>query len=292
MTLDDIYTDFCNSISEIIVLQRNTKSILQDKIKDLNRYKENYQDLEESNIPIRSDNMFFVDSRTGENVFFGYKQLYYDEYLKFIKLKCNRDYQFYLASAYERFEDAIELIYAYLGKNDINFWPLSEFGKKRYDDIKDLDFDFYVTQSKNKKGGAIQIFKMLVERFGCDIKTNNVNLKTEIILIEKLRHIIIHNYGYTTDKEKFITTVVQDAGIFNNGNIDRAIYRYINNIFGINEYDNLVVLLDRNAGFPNWIPIPVTINIFEKLIQSIVFSIYIICEHSKKYIEGKDNKLN
>lgn len=225
MTIDEIYKDFCNSIAEIIVLQRNTKSVMRNQLNDLNSYKEEYQKSEKTNnIPIRVDLICFTDFRNGNNVLLDKRELHYDEYLNFIKIKYNRDYQFYLASAYERFEDAIELIYAYLGKNDINFWSLSEFGKKRYDDIKNLDFDFYVNQTKNKKGGAIQIFKMLIEKFDCNIKTRYLDLKTEIILIEKLRHIIIHNSWYTTDKDKFIKLVLQDVGIINNGNIDTNIY--------------------------------------------------------------------
>lgn len=292
MTLDEIYINFCNSISDIIVLQRNTRSVIQNEIDNLNKYIKKYTKLEQYNIPIRNERMFFTDFRTGNNIFYGYKQLYYDEYLNFIQLKCNRDYQFYLASSYETFETTMRLIYAYLGKNDINFWSLYEFGNIKYDDIKKLDFNFYVEQSKKRKGGAIQIFKSLIKEFDCNIKISCLDLKTEIILIEKLRHTIIHDGGYATDKEEFINLVVKESGILNNGNIDKEIYKYIESFFGKGKYNKLIFLLDRRLVIEKKILSNIHINLFEKLIKSIVFAVYIIYENAKKHIEDKNDTQN
>lgn len=290
MNIDAIYIDFCNKISEIIILQRTTKSIMNQQIQELNKYLKKSKEFNVPNFPIRIDNMFFVDYRTGERVFFGQKSIHPEEYLKFIQLKSNRDYQFYLASAYEKFEDTIELIYAYLGKNDINFWPLSEYGQKKYDNVKSLDSDFFITQAKNKKGGAIQIFKTLLQEFDCDIHINPLNLKTEVILIEKLRHLIIHNSGLTSNKDKFIHTVMKESGILNNGNIDNNIYKYIENIFGRSKYDKLILLLDRILDVDKGIPIDITINIFENLVHSLVFAVHVICEKTKNHLsEIKNN---
>ena len=286
MEIKEIYNDFCNSIAEIIVLQLNTRSVMEQQIKALHKYKERFHNSEELNMPLRNDNMFFIDFRTGEHILFAQRMLPPDEYLEFINLKSNRDYQFYLASAYEKFEDAIELIYACLGKNDVNFGPLSEFGQEHYDNVKNLNFNFYVERAKNKKGGAIKIFKILIEKFNCNVKTMHSNVKVEMILIEKLRHIIIHNSGYITDKEGFINTVAMDAGILNNGNVDTKTHKYIESFFGKDKYEKLVFLLDRVPNMPKEINLPIYINIFENLINIIMFSVYIICEKSEEYISG------
>ena len=272
MTINEIYSNFCDSIAEIVLLQRNTRTVMKKEIESL--YNRPLQQL---------NNMFFTDFRTQEEILFACKSLFPDEHIEFMRLKFNRDYQFYLASAYEKFEDTIELIYAYLGKSDVNFWPLSEFGQEHYDNVKKLNFDFYVDRAK--KCGAIKIFKNLIKKFNCNIKTNIADIQTEIILIEKLRHIIVHNSGCTTNKEDFIHTVARDAGIFNNGNIDVDIYKYIENFFGKNKYDKLVSLLDVHFRLQNGMITPFSSNIFEKLIGKIVFAVYVICEKSEEYIK-------
>jgi hypothetical protein len=71
-----------------------------------------------------------------------------------------------------------------------------------------------------------------------------VNLVFAITLIEKLRHIIVHNGGETSDKTRFIQCVAKDAGMLNNGNINKENTELVNQFFGEGEYENLVALLE------------------------------------------------
>ena len=61
--------------------------------------------------------------------------------------------------AYEKFEDAVESIYALLGKSDINFWPLAEYGNKKYNEITGLNLNFMLTKQKKEKEAQFLLSK-------------------------------------------------------------------------------------------------------------------------------------
>jgi len=287
MTIETIWKEFSDDIAKIELLHRYEKAMFKKERDHLLSQKELIANDEElKNMPLRADNMCFYDYRNVNYVFYGSSIMKIDDILRFIDIKQNRDYQFYLASAYEKFEDAIELIYAYLGKNDPDFWSLSEYGDEKYSNVNNLDMDFFIKKSKSKRGGAISIFKNIIEKLNCNISGNRLSLKTEIIMIEKIRHIIIHENGKTKDKNEFIKRIATDAGVFNNGNIDKKLTGYVELLFGKDEYENSVVLIDKSEYLSSFNRDRLT-----PLIDTMLFAVYVLCEKAKLYIEGQTEKV-
>ena len=115
--------------------------------------------------------------------------------------------------------------------------------------MRSYEFNWYVEQSHKKKGAPRSILSSfrqsfpLLQRFEVDNKLE-VNLVLAIILVEKLRHIIVHNGGMTKSKEAFIVLVAKEAGLLNNGNFAPQSRELIEQFFGADKYENLVALLE------------------------------------------------
>ena len=204
-----------------------------------------------------------------------------------IVLKKNRAYQCLIMDAYEKFEDAIENIYAYLGKNDINFWPLHEYGNKKYNEINTLDFSFYLSQAEKRKNGAIGIAKLLIDRFNQNIESDGITLKNKLIVVEKIRHIIVHKGGIVEDKGKFIELISKECGLHNNGVSNKTLKIYIEYFFGGGEYSNMINLIEEQVKIP--VPILVERSRFEWLLNSMLNCVFILCQESEEYIETINN---
>ena len=71
-----------------------------------------------------------------------------------------------------------------------------------------------------------------------------IDLKLAVTLIEKLRHIIVHNGGIVGNRVSFINRVLKDAGLFNNGNYKQEYKEFIEQFFGSNSFQNNISLLE------------------------------------------------
>jgi hypothetical protein len=287
MTPDLIWKNFSSAMADIILSQRTTRSFSDTQLKSLNEQevlRKSYKRDESTTQSIH--NMSFIDPRNGNRIFYDSRRLTAVERMTQVVLKKNMEYQFLIMEAYEIFEDAIESIYAFLGKKDINFWPLAEFGSKKYNEINDLSFEFYAARAEKRKGGAILIAKTLIDYFECDCDVNMVSLKQSIIFIEKIRHVTVHRRGIVIDKKSFFEIVAKDCGKYNNGNIDSEFLEYMNVFFGSGEYENMINIIEQRLD-GNY-PIIIELSRFEKLLSSLLLCVYILCHESNKYIESFD----
>jgi hypothetical protein len=122
----------------------------------------------------------------------------------------NTQYCWLIASAFESFEKFLKFVHEKLTST-----------KER--DLKKILSYFsnnYIFLKKNEE----------TNEFG-------VNLKIAVLLVEKLRHVIVHNQGVTEDLELFTNKVINDSGINNNRNEHEL---FIKQFF----IDNRVVLLE------------------------------------------------
>ena len=116
-------------------------------------------------------------------------------------------------------------------------------------DLKTKTFPWFVEQSKNKKGAPHSTLARFREKFSGlpAVEGKNafeVNLALALSLIEKLRHIIVHNGGKAFNKQKFVEIVAKQAGVYNNGKVREEVEGFINQFFGGGEYENVVALLE------------------------------------------------
>ena len=278
-----IWENFSSSMADIVLSQRATKELSDIQLRKFNE-QENLrkeQGLEDDYCSMH--NMSFIDHRIGSRIFYSFKKLTIAERMTKVVLKKNREYQFLIMEAYEKFEDSIENIYAYLGENNINFWPLSEFGNKKYNEISSLDFAYYRERAEKRKGGAISIAKMLIERFDCDCVVDQINLKHSIIFIEKIRHIVVHRAGITSEKQSFLEAVAKECGLYNNGSINNIFISYMEYFFGDGVYENTINITEERIN--KEMPILIERSRFELLLDAMMLCVFILCHESKKHIE-------
>ncbi len=80
-----------------------------------------------------------------------------------------------------------------------------------------------------------------------NVEINNplkINMKLVLSMLEKFRHLIVHDKGYAKNKEKFVENVFQSAGISKTDKHEK----FLLNFFGGNGYEQLIVLLETPAG--------------------------------------------
>lgn len=281
---DDIWRIFSEEIANVELSQRATKHFSDSELSRIEEQEKIIEEKEYDKIFCSShEKLFFTDIRNDKKVHYCYRMLDSEARKMQVILKKNREYQCLIMEAYEYFEDAIENIYAYLGKNDINFWPMSEYGNKKYNDISSLDFGFYLGQAEKRKGGAISIAKDLIDRFNQNIEYKRVKLKTMITVVEKIRHIVVHKGGRVDNKEMFIEKVAKDCGVSVNSEEYKNLTSYIEYFFGGGEYSNIINLTEERIKIHE--PIFVEKNRFRAMLNPMLCCVYILYGKSKKYIE-------
>lgn len=295
MTLDDIWSDFSGRMAEIELMQRSIKSSAQEEMKVLNQFYAQFSNNPElRDASISMHNMIFRNARSGKTSSYQHKEQSIKDHQLGVLLRKNRQYQWLLAEAYEEFEDFIHLLYAYCGYSDPNFWPLADYGKIKRADIASMDFQWYLNQSNGKKGGPRSILQAFRQAFallpGAETKNHiQLNLAFAIVVIEKLRHIIVHNAGKTSDQEAFIELVAKDAGVLNNGKVTEESRDFIAQFFGEDQYANMVALLEVRVR-PE-LPFDIHVCRFGILSGVLMSYAYLLVEMVKVYVHPRESQL-
>lgn len=104
-----------------------------------------------------------------------------------------------------------------------------------------------------------------------------------IILVEKLRHIVVHRGGRAKSKEAFIELVAREAGLLNNGKVALESKGLIEQFFGTDKYANLVALLEIRVR-PEW-PIESYVCRFGILVNYLMSYGFLLCEMARDYVK-------
>lgn len=126
---------------------------------------------------------------------------------------------------------------------------MKDYGNITAAELTSKDYDWFFQQALCKRDLPHSILSRLRMCYPdlVELEKSNfrdLNLKFAITLIEKLRHVIVHNAGWTKSKEDFIVAVAKQAGVYNNGNIAKENIEFVNDFFGIDEYENMIALLE------------------------------------------------
>jgi hypothetical protein len=278
----EIFEQFSEKMVQIELYQRAVKELAQKEFKQLCEYAEVLEknpDFKE--MPSSYQNMFFRDAQSGRAILFGHKQSGIEDQKLSVILHKNKQYQWLLAEAYEEFEDFLENIYAYCGLHDPNFWPLVDYGNILLGDVKEKDFIWYLERARNKKDLPHSILNQLRKKCPeiTDIEVNNAleqNLRFAVVLIEKLRHFIVHKGGIVHDRAKFIAEVLDKVGLGNNGKPKLEDTNFIGAFFGSEEYSNTILLLEVRTQ-PE-IPLDIHISRIGMLFGYLMTYAHLICE--------------
>ena len=250
MTIDDIWNAFCLKMFEIELYKRATHETFKSELKEFERQFQLAKD--ESNDALDFVSIqrgIFFDAISGKPIIYQRTDQTLEEAYKRFWLKKNKQYQWLFVEAYEEFEDFLENIYAFLGHSDICNWPLEDFGTATAKELKEKDFQWFRKRAEKKKNIPNSIIQQL-EKVLPDLKEsqqNNhrkINLYFLLQLFQKFRHVIVHRSGIVGDKSEFISTVLRDSGVWNNGNPKPEYIDMISSYFGSGEKENLIIFLE------------------------------------------------
>lgn len=286
MTVEDVFNNYSDKIAQLHLYQCAMKELATAEIKKLNEYAVSFSDKPEIlELSSSYNNMYFYAARDGEAKLYAHKKSSVEDRIESVYLHKNKQYQWLLAEIYEVYEDFLEEIYAYIGSKDNSLWPLIDFGNVRLSDLKNKDFEYYLTQAKKKDDIPHSILNIIRQSFPDYYKLEtdnklNKNIRLLIVLVEKLRHIIVHCGGVVKDKKEFIELVIRKAGFFNDGKYKKEYYDFIEGFFGAEQYSTTISLLEIRV-MPE-LPILAEVDRFEILSNILSASAYAICEEINK----------
>lgn len=282
MTIEDIFNEFSDRVIAINYSQRETRSASDDEIRRLCELEEmQANDASTRDLLISFHRFYFCDVRDGAHKFLNRKDNSVGDRIKYAIERKNRRYQWLLVELYEAFEDYLEDAYAFSGYLDVNFWPLRDYGDAFLEDIDEKEYLWFrerVRQKKDKPSSLIRVFRSKltgISNFEVENK-RNVDLRLVLVLIEFLRHVIVHSGGVVQDRDKFIKKVMEKAGLCKNGSVDEKNIALVEMFFGAKEYCNTVRVLELSGESMG--PINRQISVFGFVSDCLVSYAYMIFE--------------
>lgn len=294
MEIIKIFEDYTSKTAQLHLYQRAIKENSKRELQNLEKYSKAIEEnpfLKEHSSSLH--NMFFYDAKNGEIRLFAHKKITLEETRNAVFIHKNKQYQWLLVEAYEEFMIFIEGAYAFAGYTDKNIWPLADFGNINLAELENKKIDWFFSQVKNKKEKPQSIFnrfkKVFPEIEKLEVSNGvKINFRFVIVLIEHLRHIIVHKGGVVSDKNKFIDDVLKKSGLHNNGKPDVKDVDFINSFFGkAVAYQNTVVLLEVRIHQNE--PIDFHINIFDMLSGYLVSYAYMVLEILVSHVNNSKN---
>ena len=115
-------------------------------------------------------------------------------------------YQWLLVEAYEAIEDFLEKAYAYCGSKGMELWERPN--KWQHGSSEEIDH-YLSVELRGTPYAQLKAFRTNLHHFAKYESTNpnQVNYRVVFVLIEKLRHFIVHNEGYGQDFDKLMTRI-------------------------------------------------------------------------------------
>ena len=273
MELDEIFETFSDRLTKIELLRRAGENVAAREFK---KYLELAQEAERH--PDRellyssTHAMHFCDPQTGEAVLYRGWKLSAGDRVRLVGERKNREYCWLLVEAYEEFEDYIERIYAFLGKQDPEAWPLVDFGNVRLSQLERKDFDWYLETVKRRHRQRPKEILNRLRAVYPDLeaveRTNElgVNLRVALELIESLRHKVVHARGEVADLEEFTEGVLERCGLWNKGKPNEDHRVFVQRYFRSRTDGGYVVTLLEVRAVPKEGPIEIAHDVFGGLI--------------------------
>ena len=192
---------------------------------------------------------FMYRNWEGVNVWMGHRQASQEERLLRVSIHRNRQFQFLLSEAFEEFERFLKRFYAWACERDSSLWKRA-FAKG--EDPSGMTFDWFALNLQRRQPQAIlTAIRAQAPLLGRYESANPVQTDYRLlaVLVEKLRHHIVHAGGCVVSREAFAADVLSSVGRSNNGKLTDAdlqiIYRYL----GSGEYSQTIVLEDLSRSF-------------------------------------------
>lgn len=206
-----IFDKFAQRIFQISLLQRATRKLIHEEVDSLVEMKETggmYNSI---------DGFIYYRAVDGAVRSLGTRQADVDRALSDCRFHKTKQYQWMLAEAYEALEDFLEESYAAAAMRSPRVWWMSDFGNVVPNEVEGKDFAWLLERARRKKDRPFSI----VERFRASSESfrsleerdaTEANYRLALVLIEKLRHVIVHNNGYIDDLDAIVAKAVGQCG--------------------------------------------------------------------------------
>lgn len=206
-----IFDKFAARIFQISCLQRSTRKLIHEEADSLLQMKEaggEYTSIEG-----------FIYYRAADGAVRALKarEADVDQALLNCRFHKIKQYQWMLAEAYEALEDFLEESYAAGAMRTGSLWWLSDYGNVAPSDVDESNFQWLLERARRKKDRPFSIVERLrassenFRRLEMEDATK-ANYRIALVLIEKLRHVIVHNNGYIDDLDAIVNKAVGQCG--------------------------------------------------------------------------------
>ena len=255
--LNFIFETFKNDIEDIFLLQPLIKRSTKEEIKTLNKIEE-YDRIHPRQDPDTKSyyNTWFRSIVYEKEKVLGQRILTTSERVDLAIMHKNKQYLWLLVEAYERFSQYLKRVYLYGEPFVDNLWLSKDYPStfvENSNDPKDRQLSIHLDK---KPGVTIHILKRFRKAFPEIQKYDennilNINLWLAFVLIERIRHQVVHCGGIIKDNKGFLEGVVSKAGLSNNGNIKEDHRKLIDLFMDSDNTRGQILLLDiplKNVG--------------------------------------------
>jgi len=243
------FQDLLDRFSELDILISRVRSTFESERHQLTKLKQAIaQNEPESAHMVSMHNSFFQKMLGGEFIFYDQSQQTVDQLLTNLDLRCNKQFSWILAEAFEAFEKYIATEAAYIGSKNHKAWNSTKPNKTEVE-VDQKDFSWFLEKSQKIKGlnGKLKIIKSAYPALETYESQNYFDVDFNFILtaIEKMRHSIVHNSGEMNDHKAFIRKIFEATGKSNNGNYDKKNLSLIDRFIGFHDDRCFILLLDE-----------------------------------------------
>ena len=249
--LDQQYERFLSAFTDIELIERAMRDSTKDQYRALMVNAQNLKAQGLEDLSSAHHTMTFRSLRDGETRLYRHvtrnsKQLRHD-----LLIRQNKQYQSLLAEAYERFEDYVEFAYGAGGALKPTFWRPKELQGLHAAKGATPTLSDFVEHSNSPHHTGDVLWKLGRFRtvFGTfkSAEQSNQNYRSTrfvLVLVEMLRHVIVHNGGRIKDKSAFVGRIFTRSGLSSSGNDGAVLTAMIDDFLGTSEGEVIVHLLD------------------------------------------------
>lgn len=228
---------FSERIKDISSCKHDTQEIFEARRKKLEAQLESRKEGGPFGEICSIRNFLYYAPSSGEPAMLGAKETNINELIERNSIHQLKMYQWLLVEAYEAFEDFLEVAYAYCGLEGVSIWKRPKEWKYQ---VGTEDIQHYFTE--RKPYGQLKAFRAGSKHFA-QYEMNSptgTNYKVVFVLIEKLRHLIVHDEGYCKDIKQLVDKM---QGELQGVDIKR-VRAYVESYFILHRGDNLIDLLE------------------------------------------------
>ena len=285
MQVSEIYDSLRSRFVEIQIYRSVVKDSTKEELKRLSEYIEQLSTFEDGATSFRSmQSMYFQELTTGQVLRYGFIKSSAEDQRNRVSRHKDRQYGWLLVEAYEEFEDFLELIYAYIGKNHRNAWYLDDYGRAKLPELDEKPFEWYLDAVRRKYGSRHRELLIRIRELYPELKSveekniYNVHVRVAVELIENLRHRIVHSRGAVPDLDEFVTHILKRCGLWNNGKPRPGLQLFIKTFFRDVTGTHTIALGERRST-THGIGLEAYYDVWDQLVGYLIAYAYCICTY-------------